>query len=98
MSSRFVRLLAAQAGVASAFTASVVLAGGLAASAAYPAGFAASWRTAREMPGIGSLNKGGNSGLLALSCGPQGDCAAGGYYSVSGGGRQAFVADERHSY
>jgi len=48
-----------------------------------------------ELPGVGSLNKGGNSGLLALSCGSPGNCAAGGYYQLSGGQRQAFVADER---
>ncbi|HYK32914.1 MAG TPA: hypothetical protein VEV63_13180 [Streptosporangiaceae bacterium] len=96
MSPRLVRLLAAPIGLAGAFAAIAVLANGPAASAAYPAAFGGTWRTARELPGIGSLNKGGNSALLALSCGSPGNCAAGGYYSQSGGRRQAFVADERN--
>ena len=96
MSPRFVRLLAAPIGLAGAFIASAVLANGPAASAAYPAAFGGTWRSARELPGIGSLNKGGNSALLALSCASPGNCAAGGYYQQSSGLRQAFVADERN--
>lgn len=96
MSLRFVRLLAAPIGIAGAFAAGAVLAGGLAASAALPAGFGGIWRTARELPGIGSLNKGGSSALLALSCGSPGNCAAGGYYVDSKRHREAFVADQRN--
>lgn len=96
MSPRLVRLLAAPIGLAGAFIATAILANGPAASAAYPAAFGGAWRTARELPGIGSLNKGGNSALLALSCSSPGNCAVGGYYSQSSGRRQAFVADERN--
>jgi len=95
MSPRIMRTLAAPIGAASVLAASAVLAGGPAASAASPAGLGGKWRTAVELPGVGSLNKGGNSGLLALSCGSPGNCAAGGYYQQSGGQRQTFVADER---
>ena len=80
---------------AMACAAGLVLAGGLAATAADAAAAAGVWRTARELAGIGSLNK-GNSALLTLSCGSPGNCAAGGYYSLSGGRREAFVADERN--
>jgi hypothetical protein len=95
MSPRIMRMLAAPIGAAGVLAASAVLVGGPAASAASPAGLGGKWRTATELPGVGSLNKGGNSSLLALSCGSPGNCAAGGYYQLSGGQRQAFVADER---
>jgi hypothetical protein len=95
MRPRVARALAAPVGLAWVLAASAVLTGGLTAQAADPAGFGGTWRTAGELPGIGSLNKGGESALLALSCGSPGDCAAGGYYTASGGSRQAFVADQR---
>ena len=95
MSPRIMRILAAPIGAACVIAAGAVLAGGPAASAASATGLGGKWRTAMELPGVGSLNKGGNSDLLALSCGSPGNCAAGGYYQLSGGQRQAFVADER---
>lgn len=91
MSARAARLLAGPVGVAAVLA---ILAGGSAASAASP-DLGGSWRSAAELPGIGSLNKGGNAGLTELSCGAPGSCAVGGYYQLSGGQREAFVADER---
>ncbi|HET7014850.1 MAG TPA: hypothetical protein VFI65_13120 [Streptosporangiaceae bacterium] len=66
MSSRFVRLLAAPVGLVATCAAAAVLAGGMAASAAPVAASGGSWLPARELPGIGSLNKGGTSAPLAL--------------------------------
>src|SRR6185437_252719 len=96
MRTRFPRLLAVPAGLAVALTAVAVLTSGIAASAAptTPDHLAGTWRTARELPGLGALNKDGNSAPLALSCGSPGNCAAAGYYLDSAGRRQAFVADE----
>src|SRR5579871_2267809 len=80
--------------VALTVAAGTVLIGGIAASAA-PTGPGGTWQSARELPGIGALNKGGSSALMALSCSSPGNCEAGGYYLDSHGGREAFVADQR---
>src|SRR5215831_16558127 len=96
MSPRFARLLAATISVAGMIAASAVLAGEPAAAAAYSASLGGSWRTATELPGIGSLNKGGSSAMTSLSCASPGNCVAGGYYTLSGGHREAFVADQRN--
>lgn len=55
-----------------------------------------SWGSAIEVPGIASLNAGGNAGVVSVSCPGAGTCTAGGYYSdgLGGSGLQAFVADE----
>jgi hypothetical protein len=56
------------------------------------------WHTAIEVPGTAALNKGGDAsvGFGSVSCTSAGNCAAGGYYSVSGGANdlQAFVVSE----
>jgi len=49
------------------------------------------WRTAIEVPGTATLNKGGNANIFAVSCGSAGNCSAGGYYTDSSGHTQAFV-------
>ena len=54
------------------------------------------WGRAIEVPGPGGLNKGGNADVLSVSCAPAGNCAAGGFYAVTGGNLQGFVAVERH--
>ena len=95
MSSRFVRLLAAPVGLVATCAAAAVLAGGTAALATPAAASGGSWQPARELPGIGSLNKGGTSVPMALSCGSPGNCAAGGYYLNSKTQREAFFADQR---
>jgi len=39
------------------------------------------WGRAAEVPGLGSLNKGGNAGVRSVSCASPGSCAAGGSYT-----------------
>src|SRR6266702_4126361 len=38
------------------------------------------WGNAMEIPGLGTLNAGGNASANSVSCGSAGDCAAGGFY------------------
>src|SRR5258708_27521001 len=52
------------------------------------------WRTAKEVPGTATLNKGGNANISAVSCGSAGNCSAGGYYTDGSGHTQAFVVSE----
>jgi len=49
-----------------------------------------------EVPGLGALNKGGNAGVLSVSCASAGNCAAGGVYRDRRGHQQGFVASQRH--
>ena len=53
-----------------------------------------SWGNAAEVPGTATLNVGGDAEVNSVSCGAAGDCAAGGFYSVGTGHREAFVASE----
>ena len=53
------------------------------------------WGRAIEVPGQGTLNKGGNADVLSVSCGPAGSCAAGGFYADASRDLQGFVAVER---
>jgi hypothetical protein len=52
------------------------------------------WGSAIEVPGITTLNVGGNSQINSLSCGAAGNCSAGGYYKDASGHFQAFVVSE----
>src|SRR5215469_4709026 len=54
------------------------------------------WHTAIEVPGLGSLNKGGRAFLASLSCGSAGNCSAGGAYTDGSGSLHAFVVGERN--
>jgi len=36
------------------------------------------WHAATEVPGTGTLNKGGGDGVASVSCAPAGSCAADG--------------------
>jgi hypothetical protein len=47
------------------------------------------------IPGIASLNAGGNAGATAVSCPAAGNCAAGGYYTDMIGDQHAFIAEEK---
>jgi hypothetical protein len=71
----------------------------LAVSAA-PGGRAAAgtvaWRTAIEVPGLGSLNQGGSAAVFWVSCASTGNCAAGGIYTDGSAHNQAFVASEKN--
>ena len=59
------------------------------------------WGTAREIPGVGKLNVGGDASVDAVSCPSAGNCGAGGYYQTPvapgtaiGQDSQAFVVSE----
>jgi hypothetical protein len=69
----------------------------LAVSAARGASAAetAAWGKAIEVPGLGSLNQGGNAEVTSVSCATSGNCSAGGIYADSSGHRQAFVVSEK---
>ena len=54
------------------------------------------WGKAREVPGTAALNQGGFAELNSVSCGPAGNCSAGGDYADSGRARQAFVVGQVH--
>ena len=53
-----------------------------------------SWGTAIEVPGSGTLNKGGDALVNSVSCALAGSCAAGGTYRDGFGHIQAFVVSE----
>ena len=72
-----------------------VLCAAPAAVSAARAARVAGWHMAIEVPGLGSLNAGGDAGLTSLSCGLAGNCAAAGFYSDGSGHRQAFVVNEQ---
>jgi hypothetical protein len=55
---------------------------------------AGTWSTAIEVPGLGSLNQGGNAQLASVSCPSAGNCTAGGFYRDGSGHGQAFVVRE----
>jgi hypothetical protein len=52
------------------------------------------WANAEEVPGLASLNTGGNAYVEQISCPSAGNCVLGGSYEDSSGLRHAFVADE----
>jgi len=52
------------------------------------------WGTAIEIPGLGTLNAGGNASVTSVSCGSVGTCAAGGSYTDGAGHAQAFVVSQ----
>lgn len=53
------------------------------------------WGKAEEVPGTAALNAGdGGAGVASMSCRSNGNCSAGGEYTESSGGEQAFVVDE----
>jgi hypothetical protein len=54
------------------------------------------WGMAEEIPGSGTLNKGGQVRIDSVSCAAAGNCSAGGHYLASSGTAQAFVVTETH--
>src|SRR5258705_2847747 len=54
------------------------------------------WGRARQVPGSGALNKGGNAEVFSVSCASAGNCAAGGLYTDGSRHFQAFVVSERN--
>ena len=55
---------------------------------------AVTWLGAREVPGSGNLNAGGDAQILSVSCSSTGNCGAGGFYTDGAGLQQAFVVNE----
>jgi hypothetical protein len=52
------------------------------------------WGTAKELPGLAALNKGGNATVYSVSCPSPGNCGAAGTYTDGAGQLQAFVANQ----
>jgi hypothetical protein len=52
------------------------------------------WHTARQVPGTAALNQGGEAQVRSVSCASGGNCSAGGFYTDSSGGTQAFVVSQ----
>jgi hypothetical protein len=50
------------------------------------------WGSAHEV--AAALNTGGEARIISVSCASPGNCSAGGFYSVGGGARRAFVVGE----
>src|SRR5215469_2464641 len=65
-----------------------------AAPTAWAEASAGTWGTAIEVPGLGSLNLGGQALLASVSCASAGNCAAGGSYKDGFGHQQVFVVSE----
>ena len=53
------------------------------------------WGRAIEVPGLGTLNKGGNASVASLSCVSAGNCLVGGFYTAGDSDRRGFVAVEQ---
>ena len=52
------------------------------------------WHAAIQVPGLATLDKGGEAGVNSVSCGAAGNCTAGGLYLDGAGRDQAFVVSE----
>src|SRR5215475_7068664 len=52
------------------------------------------WGQAIEVPGLGTLNKGGNARIYSVSCATAGNCAAVGRYDDGSGRFQAFAVSQ----
>jgi len=53
------------------------------------------WGRAVELPGTAGLNTGKYAQLISVACASAGNCAAGGYYTGSGGSVHAFIVSEK---
>jgi len=51
------------------------------------------WGSARQVPGSGALNVGGNAAANTVSCPSAGNCAAGGFYPDQSDNQQGFVVN-----
>jgi len=74
----------------------IVLAGAAVVWCAAPLAVAraSTWGTAIEVPGLASLNQGGQAQLASVSCPSAGNCTAGGFYADGSGHGHAFVVRE----
>lgn len=55
-----------------------------------------SWHDAIAVPGSVSANTGGQAQISSVSCTPDGSCAAGGYFTDSGGAAHALLTTEQN--
>src|SRR6266700_6334365 len=62
--------------------------------AARAVAWAGTWGTAIEVPGLASLNQGGQAEVRSVSCGAAGNCAAAGGYLDGSFRYQVFVVSE----
>src|SRR5258705_5856440 len=92
-------------GNAEVFSVSCASAGNCAAGGLYTDGFGhvqafvvsernGTWGRARQVPGSGALNKGGNAEVFSVSCASAGNCAAGGVYTDGSAQLQACGVGE----
>jgi hypothetical protein len=67
-----------------------------ATASAAPAGAAQSgWGSAKKVPGLATLNQGGNAGASALACTSPGNCVTGGAYADAHSHDQSWLAVQR---
>ena len=52
---------------------------------------AGTWHGAQKVPGVATLNTGGETQVQSVSCASAGNCGAGGYYTDRSGHHQVFV-------
>jgi hypothetical protein len=52
------------------------------------------WHRPIEVPGTAALNRGGAAQIESVSCASAGNCSAGGFYTLSSGNDEAFVASQ----
>jgi hypothetical protein len=64
--------------------------------AAGTGGSGGTWGSARELPGLASLNVNGFASVASVSCATPASCGAGGFYSDANGQQQPFVASGRN--
>jgi hypothetical protein len=76
------------AGAAQAVAGSQMPAGARAAA------LAGTWHGAQKVPGLATLNTGGEAQVQSVSCASGGNCGAGGYYTDRSGHHQVFVDSE----
>jgi hypothetical protein len=53
------------------------------------------WSGLPAVPGLATLNAGGNANITSVSCPSKGNCAAAGFYTDANGHQQAFVITEK---
>jgi Bacterial Ig-like domain (group 3) len=53
------------------------------------------WSALTAVPGLATLNAGGNAAVDSVSCPSKGNCAAAGFYTDGNGHQQAFVITEK---
>jgi hypothetical protein len=86
-------------GLAAAFSSALLAGAATAPASAAPKPTAhvtpdGTWGTAKELPGLAALNKGGDGVANSVSCSSPGNCGAAGLYADRASQVQAFVANQ----